>query len=277
MDAKEHFQAVDSDAKVDPWMEYLTLQAELFAPHEFDLFVRLGLNKNLTPLLDVGGGPGVYARKLRALSPTTEVLAVDGNPRLLERFEESLRDCPDPMLSCARWSVGESPPPADVSECKAAVIRYVLQHVHDPVAFMKEVGRALGRGSLMFIVEEEDGLYQMWPDIPALRTTIEIWQDWAAAFGGKREMGRTVPSVIHEAGLKVESVRVLCHTSSVVGFKPLVRYFALSLDILANTTPEVLSRERADELLEELAKVSKAEPEAQFLFYPQVVTVAKVP
>lgn len=272
---KEQFKVIRESAATRNWNTYLDLQVKLFAKNEFELFARHGLPLK-HPVLDLGCGPGLYSRALRKWSPSTPIVAVDTNQALLDRFRAALAKKPDAKIDIHHWSAGTGTPPTAIKKCKAAILRYVLQHTHDPVAVLKSVARTLPKGALIFIVEEDDGLYQFEPEFPAFRKLIDVWDRWAKEYGGDRQIGRKIPHIAAEAGLEVKDVQVICHTHYEPGLDPLLDYFMLSFGIVCETSPKVLSKAEAARLTKEFKKYRDAAGKNCFFFYPQVITIAKV-
>lgn len=257
------------------WREYLDLQVSLFASAEIDLFSRFGLSETLSPLLDVGCGTGAYASYLRSRLPNLELVCIDSDKNRLDAFRATLS--PSSNVRTELWSVGVDEPPKEMGALKGAIARYVVQYAPDPCKFLGDVAKVLAPGSPIFIIEEDDGLYNSYPRFEALHRFLEINQRWADLYGSTRQMGRQIPKIVKESGLEIRHVEVLCHANHNLDPMQLVRYFELALRIIAVSTPSVISETEANTLADEMKAYVRESDGKCFFYYPQVVTIAATP
>lgn len=272
----EYFQIVQESTVTKNWNTYLDLQVRLFAKAEFELFARKGLTEKHSPILDLGCGPGLYSRAFRKWAPHIRVVAADTNPALLGRFRSALKKNPDQGIEIIEWSAGQGKPPSQIQSCKAAVFRYILQHTQDPLKVLKSVTQELRKGTLVFIIEEDDGLFQFEPEFKAFRELIDHLRSWGKEFQTNRLMGRKIPYIASQAGLKVLDFEILCHTPYQTGIAPLLKYFILAMKIVSQTSPGVLSLMDVKRLEKEFEKYRKKYGKNCFFYYPQVITIARV-
>lgn len=205
------------------------------------------------------------------------VVAVDTNLALLNEFRESLKKTPDLGIRIAHWTAGSKTTPPEVRDCRAAVLRYVLQHNHKPVQILSSLKKALPSGALVFIIEEDDGLYSFEPPFPAFEELIRVWKKWARAYDADRLIGRKVPRMVTRAGLELVDLQVINHTPYRHGIDLFLEYFRLSFGVVSATTPKVLGASGAKALDRAFRQYAKKFGKDCFLYYPQVVTVARIP
>lgn len=274
---EEQFQILEADQAVKNWHRYLELQVTLFAETEFELFQKYGFSSVSSSVLDLGCGPGLYARALRAWNPNIQVVAADTNPALISEFKNVLAKKPDSGIQILEWTAGTTQAPDEARKCKFVILRYVLQHNHDPVKVLRALKKQLAPGAIIFIVEEDDGLYQFEPSFPAFEKLILVWRKWAKAFKADRLIGRKVSGMVPKAGLELLDLQVLCHTPHRHGIETFLEYFKLSFNVVSSTTPKILSKKEAIQLERGFKEYSKKFGKRCFLYYPQVITVARVP
>jgi SAM-dependent methyltransferase len=101
---------------------------------------------NLTPgqgrrLLDVGSGSGDFLLRMRARG--WNVLGVEPDPVAAAAARDKDLDVRDGMLADAEF-------PDDTFD--AIVLSHVIEHVHDPVALLRECGRVLRPGGVLVLM-----------------------------------------------------------------------------------------------------------------------------
>jgi SAM-dependent methyltransferase len=278
MPKKEQFKVIEESEATTNWNTYLELQAKLFCEREFQLFKSYGFLDLIKkgPVLDLGCGPGLYSQALRKWNDKVRLVSADTNEALLEKFRNRLRKKPDSNIEVVHWSAGSAKAPASTKKCTAVILRYVLQHTHDPVQVLAEISKELRKGTTIFIIEEDDGLYQFYPEFNGMKKLIQVWKRWAAAYKADRMIGRKIPIIASKAGLKVVNFEVLCHSHYQTGIDPLLKYFMLSFDVVAETAPKVLSKMAAKKLAKDFEKFKRESAKDCFFFYPQAITIAKV-
>ncbi len=271
----QHFDSLKAESAVEHWQKYLQSQVEAFFPEEYRLLKARGFDSKIKKVLDFGCGAGLFTRALRVMRKDLSVLAVDANEKMLESLWRSLVRYPDRKIMPKHWILGEEAAPQGVKDCQAVVLRYVLQHTKDPKSILINLRKHLKKGTLLFIIEEDDELYKMYPDIAVMRKLLSRFKKWGEKYGTNTTMGPLIPRLLSESGYKVQSCDVLCHTATNLGLKPLLDYYRLSLAILSSTAPDILSPKDAEDMNKDFLKAMKSNEEF-FLFYPQIITVGKV-
>jgi SAM-dependent methyltransferase len=177
----------------------------------------LGLRPGLS-VLDAGCGPGVHlGLLLDAVSPGGHVVGLDLDPHTIE---VAAALWPEHVRSGAlHLSAGDvTKLPFDDGAFAVAWASLMLHHVADPVGGLRELGRVVGSGGLVAVLDADvAGSFPFLPWPPALeeRVRAAVRRGAAENYGGKLEgpyhpyFGRDLPRAMREAGLRSVDVRAL--------------------------------------------------------------------
>lgn len=190
----------------DEEVERLGLQHRVWQSHVLSAWRRAGVSPGHTAL-DVGCGPGYGSIDLaKIVGSTGRVVAVDQSRRFLDHLERRASDLGYSAVETFERNLSTDPLPdvaADFAWC-----RWILAFVRDPRALLARLARALVPGGTVVIHEYYD--YASWRTLPACRpleefvaTVIESWR----ATSGEPDVGRSIPSWLHELGLELVAVR----------------------------------------------------------------------
>lgn len=152
-------------------------------------------------VVDFGSG---LAQLTRAIARTTGTPAV-GIERSREQIAEALRqareageealvdlragDVLDPPLAANEWNTFD-----------LAHARFVLEHVPDPLAVVKQMVRAVRPGGRIVLADDDHDLLRMWPEPPGFMT---VWGAYVRTYdraGNDPYVGRRLVQLLHAAG-----------------------------------------------------------------------------
>ncbi|MFE3500482.1 methyltransferase domain-containing protein [Kitasatospora sp. NPDC059160] len=151
-------------------------------------------------LLDVGCGPGTITADLAELvGPTGRVVAVDASAEVLEQAAgyvagRGLANVVFELADVHRL-------PYRDGEFDVVHAHQVLQHVADPVAALREMGRVTAPGGLVAARDVDYATMTWFPQAPALDRWLELYRRTARANGGEPDAGRRLLSWARAAGL----------------------------------------------------------------------------
>lgn len=271
------FNTVQTNTVVEAWSRVLTLQTQLFAEDELRALTDLGFFQTTGGLLDLGCGEGSFTRAIRTYHPSVAIVAAEANASLLQAFRKRLLEEPDDITTVVSWYAGVEPPPVEVRGCRMALLRLVLQHVENPRELLHEIGNVLGPGGQIGVIEEDDGFFQIEPELPAFLRVVALWKAYVDEHDGERYMGRRIPRLAEEAGLRIRALKVVVHTNINLGIFRLMEYFGATLQLIAASSPGILSMEEAQQLIHELDVFARDAGRRCFVGYPQIITLIDVP
>jgi SAM-dependent methyltransferase len=180
----------------DAEVERLEQQARLSWDDEWPVLAGLGLEQ-AGLLVEVGCGPGAVTRRLLDRLDAT-VLAVDLSVELLTLAPSQ----------AARAAADAVRLPLPDGRADAVLLRYVLQHVADPAAVLREAARVSRPGGRVVVVDVDA---QLWgaaePTLPGLAAVYRKVGMIQRDHGGDRLVARRVPGLLAAAGF--DDVRVL--------------------------------------------------------------------
>jgi ubiquinone/menaquinone biosynthesis C-methylase UbiE len=149
-------------------------------------------------ILDVGCGPGTITAGLAALADQGSVVGIDASSDVLA---EARREAESRGLSNVRFDVG------DVYRLRFGTGSFdvvhahqVLQHLSDPVAALREMGRVCREGGIVAARDSDYGGMLWFPDNDELAEWRSLYQRVARAIGGEPDAGRTLLSWAQAAG-----------------------------------------------------------------------------
>lgn len=157
------FQSFSNDLS-KAWRNVLELQAEYFSPKVNKYFSNYGMFESSSPLLDLGCGIGAYSLLLKKQFPSLKIIAADANDDFLKILSDKITEKKIPDIETVHWKAGHEPAPNIVKECSAVALRLVLQHIKEPINILSTLKNNLKSGSKIFIIEEDDGYFQIYPE-----------------------------------------------------------------------------------------------------------------
>jgi len=189
----------------------LELQAILGWGPESVLIRRAGF-RDSGLILDLGSGPGVTSAMLARTFPNATVIGIEPEPLLRERAEKRVAAQGLAGRCSFVEGVGEDIPLEDgsVDYCLA---RFVFQHVPNPVAILRELGRVTRPGGTVLVEDVDDEGVIVHPEPAGLRDFQVRAGRAQEMLGGDRFVGRKMLEYMLAAGLENPRVEVAPVTS----------------------------------------------------------------
>lgn len=151
-------------------------------------------------VLDVGTGVGAMAAQLARLCPGIDLTGVDISEAQLARARAL-----HPVATYVRADAA-CLPFADGSFDRVHM-SWVLEHVREPLAILREVRRVLRRGGVAHLSEVDHQTLVVEPPLEELALTMSIMNDAQRASGGDPFVGARLESLAREAGFEDVAAR----------------------------------------------------------------------
>jgi ubiquinone/menaquinone biosynthesis C-methylase UbiE len=173
-------------------------QAEFLAPWVFNGVELDGV----TRLLEVGVGVGAETRLLRARWPRMRVVGVDVSELQLQYAARTLADdVAAGKVELVRGSASALPLAA--RSCDAAFLCWLLEHVPDPAAALRECARVVVPGGGVWLTEVYNHSLTVEPHQEIIERYWMAFNKTQRASGGHPNIGARLPELAAAAGLEV--------------------------------------------------------------------------
>jgi ubiquinone/menaquinone biosynthesis C-methylase UbiE len=220
MTADASYDPARTDGGVEAEVRRLEVQAELSWPEELRRLVALGVADG-DRILEIGCGPGVVTRRLRAAFPSSPIVAVDHDPDLLDRARTL--DLPEATFVEADAAATG----LDAGGFDLVLSRYLWQHLADPAAAAREALRLLVPGGLDVVVDIDDALWGIAdPPAPGLSRILARQTEAQARRAGDRTVGRKLWRLLRDTGHADPHLDLFAYHSDAVGKDPFLPQMA---------------------------------------------------
>ena len=211
-------------------------QAEFLAPWVFDGVDLAGAGT----LLEVGMGVGAETRLLRARWPELRVVGCDISAGQVAHARRVLAaDIAAGKVEVLRASATAVPLPAAAAD--GAFVCWLLEHVPDPAAVMREVARVVRPGGRVFVTEVYNHSLTLEPTQPLLERFWSAYNETQRRAGGHPNIGGRLGELAAAAGLEIVSYRFLPVQGDARNRQrraEIMRYF---LTLMKSAEPQVLA------------------------------------
>jgi ubiquinone/menaquinone biosynthesis C-methylase UbiE len=237
--------------------ERLIWQAARVAPFTERLFREAGIGPGQR-VLDIGSGVGDVAMvAARLVGPSGEVVGIERDTRSITRARARMAKAGFQNVSFTQSDVSQIPTEKPFD---AAVGRYILMFLHDPVAILRSLSQLVRPGGVLAFQEPS------WAPCIALTEHLPLWSAIASLIcetfrrsGANPETGPALYRIFREAGLPAPTmameillgtdpgfIRWLCDL--VCSLRPQIRRHDLSIEKLGDldTLPKRVQAEVAE-------------------------------
>jgi ubiquinone/menaquinone biosynthesis C-methylase UbiE len=149
-------------------------------------------------VLDVGCGPGTITVDVAARVAPGRVLGIDRATDVLERGRDAARER---GITNVEFAVGDVYA-LDLDDASFDVVHahQVLQHLTDPVAALREMGRVCAPDGVVAARDSDYATFTWWPDDPRLTRWLALYHDVARANSAEPDAGRRLLAWANAAG-----------------------------------------------------------------------------
>jgi SAM-dependent methyltransferase len=167
-----------------------------------------------TSVLDVGCGPGTITLGLARLVEPGAVVGVDRSEQVIEEAATAVVAEGRSNVDVAVGDVYALDWPAGSFDVVHA--HQVLQHLSEPVAALREMGRVCRRDGIVAVRDSDYAGFTWWPRVPELDEWLDLYRRVARSNGAEPDAGRRLKSWALAADLDVVSSTgsVWCYAST---------------------------------------------------------------
>ena len=154
-------------------------------------------------VLDVGAGLGQLTRALARAAGTRAVAIERSETQIAEALRQAEAEGEADLLDLRRGDVLDFPLRAEEwGAFDLAHARFLLEHVPDPLAVVRQMVRALRSGGRVVLEDDDHDVLRLWPEPPGFAS---LWQAYMATYpraGNDPDMGRKLVRLLAEAGAR---------------------------------------------------------------------------
>ena len=230
-------------------LDRLRKQGENFKHLEVGILRKVGLQAH-HKVLELGCGPGFVSKIIAEVACDGAMVCVDVDQQLLDILPKEVTKPPKGGLKVYRCSADAVPVEDGWADFTYA--RFLLQHVPDPLAIVREAYRATAPGGRFCAVDSDDGLILHFPEDARIGQFLRDAEAAQAEHGGDRFVGRKQMSLMQQAGFSKVNATIVSLTSTEIPFHALA-------GILFGYKSSLLGRrEETQAMLTELAQAAGA-------------------
>jgi SAM-dependent methyltransferase len=155
-------------------------------------------------VLDIGSGLGVFSRMLGRTLKKGRVVGVEKSPDQLNRcLKLALADNESDLVAFRSGSAYDLPLlKREWGSFDLIFIRFLLEHLSDPVRALKQARSALKPGGRIILVDDDHANFHIAPATPAFSKLWELYCQAYHELGNDPYVGRNLVTLLHQAGFK---------------------------------------------------------------------------
>ena len=150
-------------------------------------------------ILDVGCGPGTITLDLARLASAGSVVGMDRSEAVIQEARAAAEQADLPNLELTVGDVYSLRHEADTFDVVHA--HQVLQHLSDPVAALREMGRVCRPDGLVAVRDSDYSGFTWFPAVPELDEWLVLYREVARGNAAEPDAGRHLKSWALAAGL----------------------------------------------------------------------------
>ena len=152
-------------------------------------------------VLDVGCGPGTITVDLARLVPRGSVVGLDRSEDVVAEAQAAAEEAGVTNVELAVGDVYALDHDDDSFDVVHA--HQVLQHLSDPVAALREMGRVCRPDGLVAVRDSDYAAFTWWPAVPELDEWLTLYREVARGNDAEPDAGRRLKGWARAAGLDV--------------------------------------------------------------------------
>lgn len=157
-------------------------------------------------IIDFGSGLGQFTRAMaRAAGSKHRVIGIERDPKQISEALRQAREAGEGQLVDLRQGDVIAAPPLSSNEWgtfDVAHARFILEHVPDPLAVVKNMVHAVRPGGRIILADDDHEILRLWPQVPAFERIWRAYQQTYTASGNDPIIGRRLVELLHAAEVR---------------------------------------------------------------------------
>lgn len=264
---------VEQHDLIQLWNKVLQYQTVFFGPEEVSVLREWGFGNTKKGILDAGCGNGDYGLFLAKHFPDATFYGIDANENFITEFNKKDKDALSGNYTISKCNMAVDSFPLELKgKFDQCLLRLVLQHVAKPITILEHIHEQLPRGGQVYVVEEDDAFFKIYPHCPAFYRVVEIWKEVCDYAGSVRYIGSEIPELMTKSCFVVKRAKVVLHSNFEVGTR-LMEYLVATVKLLHLTNPKIVQENEAERIAKEFDRYLDRNRDSWFAVYPQVITM----
>ena len=156
-------------------------------------------------VVEFGSGLGQLARAMaRAVGPGGRVVGIERSSEQIARATAfAAADGEANLVEMREGDVHEPPlAPGEWGSFDVAHARFILEHVADPLAIVRQMVRSVRVGGRIVLEDDDHSLLRLWPESPGFGALWDAYVRLIHVNQNDPYVGRRLPALLHLAGAK---------------------------------------------------------------------------
>jgi SAM-dependent methyltransferase len=153
-------------------------------------------------VLDVGSGLGQFTRMMGAATGRP-ALGIERSAAQIQTATRLAQEDPTHRTDFRQGDATALPlAPDEIGAFDVAHTRFVLEHVQNPAAVVREMARATRPGGRVVLADDDHDILRLWPEPPDV---MNVWRAYAQTYrhvGNDPDIGRKLPALLADAGVR---------------------------------------------------------------------------
>jgi len=193
----------------------LEKQANLGADREIKMLRNLGVNDN-SLILEIGSGPGFYTKILLDNFINSEVVSMDIDETLLNYSNNMLGKDYKGRVTFINDDITDSSIPNEYFD--TIIVRFVFQHLKEPIVALKEIYRILKPGGKVIIIDVDSELWGLtFPKSDLIKNLNTDLAKYQSSLKGNRDIGRSILTLFRMLKFKNLNIESVINHSDILG------------------------------------------------------------
>ena len=193
----------------------LEKQANLGSNREVKMLRNLGVRDN-NLILEVGSGPGFYTKILLDNFINSEIVSLDVDENLLKYANNMLNKDYKERVTFLNDDITNCSIPDEYFD--TIIVRFVFQHLKEPILALKEINRILKPGGKVIIIDVDSELWGItFPKSDLIKNLNSDLAKYQSSLNGNRDIGRSILTLLRLLKFENLNIESVINHSDILG------------------------------------------------------------